>query len=642
MSDQTLWFSQTLLTFKDKQFATDGYLRVAISTNTEEYKYFNPPMFNISISNANNYQKTVNLNISNAEDLMESLERTLKQLNGEDCVVEKHYNKLSKLFIKFAVDVSTQERVAVMEIYSNDSDSVKVIIPLKPTFKSLGSRLKNFIKNYDDICMRLFEKTIDHESIQTIQRLPGLIKGISSQIVSQDTIQDFSAPEPEPAQVAEAETTTYDFDKFLGKDMENVKVPEIDDKIIEEKQKETLLEVESVFIDKVLKNDLNNLESKLNSFAVSENPVIALADDLTQQMGFSPLHGINEDDKKSLIYLSKLLMDYHSKAYTINEQPLPSKTTVLKFDGKVTEENTSLAGDLLMIIGFMRVFTRRMETKVENAYDSKAMFYLYIRYMLDSFCFSYLNKLTNSEIKSSIVTRFKYFDSIGFFDSYKSILSDHNCSPVELSDMNAFADQVYDNIVKTPMVDKIHDMMFEGGNVKLPSKNTFDLEQIINEFIPLEVNAMIGFNFKDESAVAKLKEDGISDETLKYFLGNKTVKKKSTMRKITPLQRAIDKFKQDIPEEYRDEVVEHVQKLEFKKFDFSTCNWPLQEFDDRVVVAFYVWNPEVDSSMKTNYTHFMSLVENEQMTKNDIIIAMQEEKKDEPAAFGFEDMNFEM
>ena len=60
-NEKTIWFSQTLLTFKDKQFATDGYLKVAISTNTEDYKYFNPPLFNISVST--NIQKSYNLNI---------------------------------------------------------------------------------------------------------------------------------------------------------------------------------------------------------------------------------------------------------------------------------------------------------------------------------------------------------------------------------------------------------------------------------------------------------------------------------------------------------------------------------------------------------------------------------------------------
>ena len=646
MSDQTKWFSQTLLTFKDKQFATDGYLRVAISTNTEEYKFFNPPMFNISISNANNYQKTSNLNIQNAEDLVESFQKVIASLNGDDAVVEKHYNKKAKLYFKFSVDPATQTRVITIEIFSNDSDAVKVIIPAKPTFQSLGKRLKYFVENYDTLCMNLLQNAISYESTQIIQQLPGLIKGISSQITEQDNIPDSRAPVPEAAEVEVADTTNYDFDKFLGDDMENVKIPEIEDGgIIEQKQAEPAVTIESPFMEKVLKNDLLNLESKLTSFAVSENPVLDLAEDLRKQMGFDVLAGINEDDKKSLSYISKLMTDYNAKAYTINNTPVPDKTPTLKFKGKDVEENIELAKDLLTIIGFMRILRRRLETKFDNAYDSKALVYIYLRFIMDGYCFSFLQNFTNTEIKSAISNRFKYFNEIGVFDAYHKIIESNNCSPIQLSDLEAFAEEVYDSIVKTPMIDEVHEMLHSGGSLKLPSKNTFNLEQIIKEFVVLEVNQMMGFDFKEKTAVEKLKESGISDQMLKFFVGSKKVQKSGGIKtkKITPLQRVVEKFKQDIPEKYREEVIEHVTKLQHDKFDFKSCAWPLEEFDSRVVIALYVWDIEADVDMKTNFQHFMSLVESEQMTKDDIIIASKETpKKEEETTFGFEDINFEM
>ena len=45
------WFSQTLMTHKDRHYHSDGHLRVSISTNTENYRLFSPPYLNISISN---------------------------------------------------------------------------------------------------------------------------------------------------------------------------------------------------------------------------------------------------------------------------------------------------------------------------------------------------------------------------------------------------------------------------------------------------------------------------------------------------------------------------------------------------------------------------------------------------------------
>jgi len=269
------------------------------------------------------------------------------------------------------------------------------------------------------------------------------------------------------------------------------------------------------------------------------------------------------------------------------------------------------------------------------------MVYIYLRFIMDAYCFSFLQKFTHSEIKSTISNRFKYFNEIGVFDAYHKMIETNNCTPITLYDLEVFADEVYDTIVKTPMIDEVHEKLHSGGSVKLPSKNTFNLEQIINEFVVLEVNQMMGFDFSEKDAVDKLKESGISDEMLKFFMGNKQVQKSGGLKtkKITPLQRVVEKFKQDIPSNYQDEVIDHVEKLGYGKFDFSNCAWPLEEFDSRVVVALYVWDVDSDPDMKTNFQHFMSLVESEQMTKDDIIIASKEpEKKEE--TFGFEDINF--
>ena len=647
MNENTKWFSQTLLTFKDKQYSTEGYLRVALSTNTEDYKFFNPPLFNISISNSNNFQKSINLNIQNAEDLIESFEKILSQLNGNELIIEKHYNKLAKLYFKFAVENNSHTRVVAIEIYSNDSDATKIIVPLKPTFQSFLKRLRFFAQNYDHLCFTLLNKSIDGEYIQIIQRLPSLIKGISSQITSpplnENTFIEVPITVPESNDVNKTETITYDFDKFLGRDMENITLPEISENIIENKIEEVIVEFNSPLIKDVLKNDIENLESKLNSFAVSSNPVFDLASDLTLQLGFDVMSGINENDKKSISYLSKLLNDYHTKEYTINQTMIPDKLITLKFMGKVTDQTSELAKDILTIIGFMRILRRRLENKFTNPYDNKSLIYMYSRHMMDPICFSFLQKFTNSEIISSISSRFKYFSKLGFFDKYIKVLEDSNCSPITLQDIEAFGEEVYDSlIVKSPFVKDLHDLMHMKDMVKLPSMNTFNLEQIINELVIVEVYEKLGTSFKEAGAINKFKDMGISEEILQLFIKSKKIKKSGDIkfRKVTPLEKLVEKFKQDIPESYREDVLSYVHTLNNNKFDFSSCSWPLIEFDQRIVVAFYLWDPESDSEMATNFNYFVSMVENEQMTKDDILILLKQDTE-KPKSFDFENINFE-
>ena len=139
----------------------------------------------------------------------------------------------------------------------------------------------------------------------------------------------------------------------------------------------------------------------------------------------------------------------------------------------------------------------------------------------------------------------------------------------------------------------------------------------------------MGMNLKNKEVIKKMKDQfNISDEIIKFFAGGSGVKKTKKLEKITPLRRWVDKFKQDIPESYRDDVINFVKQMEYNTFDFNKCEWPLEEFDDRIIKAFYVWDPSSDEKMKSNFEYFASLVEDESMTKENILISNKIEKTD--------------
>jgi len=634
MNENVKWFGQSLLTFKDNRYDSDGYLRISLSTNTEDYKYFNPPMLAISVQNQ--HQKQCNLNIQNAEDLLESFTTALKQLNGEETIVEKHYSKHTKMYFRFALSSSTEERVVVIELISSETDAVKVIVPLKPTFQSFLRRLRFFTENYDKMCTNLMMKAIDYENSSIIQRLPGLIKGISSQIISQipaDRIESSDTRAPEPELEKEAEKTSYTIDaldSFIGGDeMSNIKIPEIEDKKIEETG--PLVEIRSDFVEKILKYDISNLESKLSSFSVTKNPLIEIVNDLEQTLDFKILDGIDDDDLKSLCYISQLNYSYFTKDYTINEEVIPSSTPPLKFKVKEYDERSvDLAKDLVTIIGYCRTLRRRLEGKTDNAYDNKAIMYLALRCFFDPMCFSYLERMTKDDLISSIKNRYLYFDQQGLFNKYKQLLIDFNCSAIDYTDIVSYSEEVFDKIIgKSPMINLYHEQCYRSGNLKLASKNTFDLEQIINEFVPVEMNWMLGMDLDNDENIQRLKDQyNASDEVLNNFIEDKKKRKVHKQKKITPLQRWVNEFKQDIPDQYRKDVLKHVEDMEYNTFDISGSPWPLDEFDERIVKAFYVWDPDSDPKMKTNYQYFATLVENEPMTKESILISCKVEKSD--------------
>lgn len=635
----TKWFSQTLLTFKDKFYGTDGYLRVSISTNTEDYKFFNPPVFNISITN--NYQKSFNINIADAEDLLESFQTALKQMQGNETIVEKKYQKNMKIYFKFTVASSNDERVVIIEIISSESDTTKVIIPLKPIFQSFLRRLRKFTENYDQLCMNLLSDAINLETVQTIQQLPSLIKGISGQIVS--NIPSESSIPDSPARVADTgqtASTIEDLDKFLGEDMSNISIPEIDKEKASEKP--TLLEIKSKFVEKVLNNDLTNLENKLTSFAVSTIPVLELGEDLGTELGIDMFPGITDDDKKSLLYISTKIYKETSQEYTINNVSIPGGTPALKFQPiGHTDEHIELALDLFLFMGYLRTVRRRLENKIENAFDNKAILYLLIRCFMDPFCFSYIENLKKEDIISKTMNRYKFYKSQGVFDKYETLIEQNRCPEIKETDILQFAEEASEKIIgNTPFIDKLHEYIYTKGDTKLPAKNSFNLEQIINEFIPIEVAVKTGFDITDKEISKTFQEsNNISDEIWKYYTGNKRIKNEAEPVKrevITPLQRWVAKYKQDIPETYRDNFIQEIKDLVYKKYDFSQTKYPLDEFDDNIVKALYVWDIETDVKMKTQFTHFAALVENEQMTKENILIVSKNETQEDTAPWDFD------
>jgi len=629
-SENVKWFNQTVLTFKDKWYSTDGYLRVNINTNTENYRYFNQPMFSFSISNG--LQKSCSLTIQNAEDLLESFEQAIKQLNGNDSVIEKSYSSHTKVYFKFAVEKTHQERVVVISLISSETDSTKIIVPLKPTFQSFLKRLRYFVNNYDDICIKLLLETTRSESKDIISQLPSLIKGVASQIIpSEDTFQDSRAQEMDDESVSDRATTIEDLDKFLGDDMSNISVLEIDEGKAEEKKPN--VEIKSPFVDDILKGDLQNLESKLTSYSVSEIPIFALEESLSQELGFSLLPKLDEDNKKIVAYLSTLFYQKFSKDYTINNNPVPSGTPVLRIETKGEQSHIETAYDLLTIFGYSRTLRRRLESRLDNAFNNKSIFYLMLRTFMDPFCFSYLNNFNKDEIISVVINRYRSFKERGFFDFYDRLITSSNCVEVDETDIRGFTEEIADKVVgKARNVEQLHNTLYDSGMVKLPSKNSFNLEQIINEIIPLEVAEKTGIELTDDNIRQKFVEDNnISEEIVKFFTGHKKVKKQSKpVEKITPLQRWVETFKNDIPERYRDEVIQHVKELQDKKFDFYNTQWPLEEFDEGIIKALFVWDPEADSKMKTNYTHFKTLVANEIMAKENILLNAKEEPKETP------------
>ncbi|MCF8019781.1 MAG: hypothetical protein K9L62_10260 [Vallitaleaceae bacterium] len=630
--ENTKWFSQTLLTHKDKFYGTDGYLRVAINTNTEDYKYFNPPALNISIQN--NYQKSYHLSYHNASDLLNALRLMKKQSNGNQSEIQRKYQKNMILYIKFFVESNNNDSVVDIRLLSNETDFTKVIIPIE-IFGTFAKCISYYTDNYFNICNQLLMKTIDYESNEIIHQLPSLIKRLSARVESQDSIQDDRASEPEVNEATKkVEATINDLDNFLGADMNNITIPELGEsgeKTVIERET-PVVEVDSPFIKYVLKNDLSNLENMLNNHSMNPDPINTIMNELHTTMDpqikgeFSLMPGINNEDLKSLLYMSKMIYATSHINYVMNNISLPASVPVLKYKAKpVTPENIELAYDILLIGLYLKNVRGRLENKSSDAIRNKALFHLQIRCFMDNLVFSFLGKEDTDNLESIILNRYKYFDSIGVFDKYKTALIEMRCPEIKEHDIASSVNEVIQKVIgKTLDANTLHSKA--NGNFRIPSKNTFSLEQITNEIIPLEVAEKSGKDIKNDEVIAEIKKNTpISDEIYNFFVKGKTkVKITKDITFNNNLERVINFYSDDIPDKYKDGFIKLMKHYNDKKFDLTKCEYPLDEFGDNIIRALYLWDPNADPKITTSYKHFQLKIENELMEKDLILTKIKD------------------
>jgi hypothetical protein len=635
-NETTKWFSQTLLNYKDKVYGTDGYLRISISTNTSDYKYFNPPSLKFSITN--NYQKSYNINFQNAQDLYKTFKKIIPQLNSSELDIQRKYQKDTIIHFSFKIEKNNNERIVAIEIRSGESDFARVIVPLEVVFEGIASCVRMFIDTYMDLCHNLLVQSIQTETTQIIHQLPNLIKGISSQIVAQTPArEDFN--EEIPIEVIEeaskTEATIADLDKFLGSDMQNITIVELD-----KEEKKAITEVKSLFVENIMKNDLENLEILMTNYSMNPAPLLALADEFKNKIqndidgeDFSMLPSVKDDDLKSLVYMSKMFCSLSHQNHINTEKSLPFSVPVFRYNPSTyRSENIDIALDLLLMNLYVRTLRRRLESKRTDINQNKALFNLQLRCFTDVFVFSFLDKIHDSkQIPSIISSRFEYYQSIGVFDKYIKLLEESLCLEITKDDILAAAIEASEKVIgKSPYINDLHSHSFKEDEVRIDSKNPYTLEQIINEVLPLEISMRTGKDINSEENISELRENyPITDEVLKAFNGKKLKDKK---QEIGNLERIVNFYidKNEIPDKYKEDFIKYIKELGNNKVSFKNFKFPIEELGDNIIKILYLWDPNGDPKIVKNYKHFFGKVENEIMERSLIItqIKTSEEPKD--------------
>jgi hypothetical protein len=657
-NEESIWFSQPLITHKDSSYNSEGFLRVSLSFNTTDYNNFSNP--NILFSIKNNLQKSVTINYANALDLVETMTEVFKtaSVNGSGLQVDRRYTKNEKIYFSFYK--ISDERVVKIIIQSSETDLVSIVIPLKPTFIAVIKCIKQYTENYFNLCSKMLVKTVDTKLFKNIEQIPQILKGLPSQIISRNIAPGITAVDGGPGAGADPgiykadkpidpdlvkvlvetgavtqESLMNDFNTFLGKNIDNITIPHLEETIKKVEEETPKLTVESVLVSKMLKNDLSNFEILLNNVKMSEMPIIDLAQKIKENVNgsddnFTMFPGVSNDDLKSIVYLSTLEYRESELNNIMLGKPIPMQARILRYNPTAfPEKNMSISYDLFLISNFLRLYRRRMEGKTPDLQATGATFYYQMRCFTDPFIYSFIDRVEPSNFKSLILNRFKQYDELNFFKKYHTMMYEHNLEKINENDILIEVETAIDKIIgKMKFVDVIHNGVFEVKGCSLPSKNSFSLEQITKELIPLEVSLKLG---KDPKEVTK---GSVSNDVYKFLIEEKSSKNVGVERKSN-LEKFMLDAKNEIPDDYLESFLQIIRSCSESKFDFfKEYSIPLTTLGERIIKALYIWDPAKDGKLKTNYKYFCKLIEDELMTK-ELILAKDKPEKNSFTGFDF-------
>ena len=604
---ERIYFNQNMIFHKDRNYNSGGSFEVSICSNTIDYKTFSAPTLHISVIGENNLRRLCSLNYSDSVDLFVSIKdilsniETIYSTNRNNILLKKNQFDRSLKF-EFVQIQNMGDRVVSVSVIHSSSDFTKVVIPYSVFSAFAIGILKYFVNEFVNISFGFTTRNLLTEILEQNKMIRNGIMILPTSLINNNLSKDISFENIESSQIEE---TIEDFDKFLGKDMENIQVADLDNKsIIEEKPKN--LEINSPLINKTLTKDLSVLESMLSAAITRSDPMISIFEGFRRSMNlddsFSFLPNITKNDLKSFLYISKLIHDLYLNLYMEKNVSIPSGFQILKYNvddiNSIDNFNINLAYDILLIMGFIKEFRSRMESRESDSNKNGAIFYLRLRSFLDPLVYSFIDPNKSKIILNIVATNFEKYLEIGFFKHYQDILITNGFKEIDVNDIKNFCNEFYEKVLKKEdtfsiNINNKHEELYKTGFLRINSDNNLNIEQIINELIPLEVLEKTGVDLTEGSENLKKVQENlkISDLVISVFLRKNDQKSKEIKKEIvTNLSKTIKFFNNEIPIKNREEFFKYIDDLKFNNYDFLNTIYDEEEFGENIVKSLYIWN----------------------------------------------------
>lgn len=628
MDKERSYFNQTLFFHKDIYYNSNSSLDISLTTSTTDLEMFSSPSLNLSVIQENS-RKVCTLHYPQANDLVDSFRNIVETLSNKSTFPIEIYRKIGDKALKIVLKnyMDSKDLISDVSVIYNDSDIGRVVLPFK-TFFSVMNIIKEYVNSYIMIGLNFSNRVILRELMNNSIELKNNVKTLPSYVKENLSVVKESIPSK----------AVEELDSFMSSNLDNIKIPEL---LTPEPAQTVEPEPDSKFVKNVLKFDIKVLEDVINS--AMANRYFSITNLFKKEFeGKDLLPGISDNEMKSINYIGRLIFGSSLYKYVSNKVPFPQTVPVIKYEvkGDVHPDSLELAYDLLTISGFLKFVRNRLEARTTDAMNNKSFLYVAYRCFTDPYCFSFLEGKNVDTVKSIVLSRFRYFQKNSFFSKFEEHLKNYNVPLVIENDIRGFVDEICSKVLNNrKFIEEVHIEGHKGDAFKVPFVNSFSLEQIINEVVPIEIACYCGLDItKDEELKRVVDVKTLSKEVLDTLRKGKIQepkKKKNPDEKETNIYRFVNFYKAEVPEKFRDKFLSYIKALVYGPCDLTNPDFPLEELGEPIVKGLYIWN-ETENKQGL-YTDFYVSFENTIMTKDLIISKVRGSKSGTSISSGWAD-----
>ena len=669
MNEEVTYYNQQIWNYCDYQISTSNCI-VEKFASRDKYS-LSPVRLKIAV---NNFKQRVNscitLTHSDVFSFIQKFQVYEKNLSSLVSSISNDQNKQETFFIKtkkylMVTFLHRTEyggacvRFVISDKNTNYLDSEKVYMSLYD-FLSFVMILNQFKMNYLSTSDSMLSYVATKDLSDKIESLDSKLTGYYTQIVSMNRSQISSDTEfikeaktailadeflssvdinkerelsiNETSQISSSSSKMEDdFDPFASEINDSMKsfidtnrdsmildtLPEKDEVKTQPANTTNAVVIKGSFTDKILQNDILNLEMYLTNIINDELPFEKLVLLINSKLGFDALDGISSEDKNSLNYILTNYVKHYVKQSIEKKMELPSSVIpVLLNKFNTNEDKISLAYDLLLYNIYYTQIRNVLKDKDYGIVANKELMCFSLKVLTMPLIFDSLNGLDKSLITSELANRFRKYTDAGVFKKLQDNLFEtkkinyslnENVLKTEAERMISVIRENKDKFGIKDVFSKFNFLMLTSDDIQKNKLTEEQIKKIVTAEFNFKKNGKLNFA---ECGIARF-DDIPMTISKKYGV---VIKKYDN----TNLKRYIkDSCKNE--EKSLAYSLEVADKINHSYRDLKSVNVDYAVISEDVLKAIYFWDIEKDSKIGDNYIYYSDLIKKSSLSKDMII-----------------------